>query len=141
MVPDAAALVARHSVDLAVAHVVVHVCEGLLVALLHIPPSRLCIVLDAVQTDGVGQEDVEGLAALDGEQLGVDVEDEVDRVVLGDALEARNAVVLVRVDVVDGEGIFEDLCVGHGERKVAVGGDGGGGLSGASRKWRMRERR
>lgn len=44
----------------------------------------------------------------------VHVEGEIDRVVVGETFESRDAVILSGVDVVDTEDVFEEGRVGHG---------------------------
>jgi hypothetical protein len=108
-------------VVLAVAHVVVHVGERGGAALADAAPT--CLLLCAVEAQGGGQDHLDLLAGVAGKQLVVDVEGHGERVVGRGAEDARHAVVALVVDLGQGEGLLEDLRVGHGGLGGVEGGE------------------
>ena len=101
-------------VDLAMAHIVVPIREsGLGVASLgHVSPA-LFIVLAAVEGQGGGEDDLERLAHAAGVELCVDVQAHVDGLVDvgGFAIETRDSVVLLGVDILDPELLLEEVGI------------------------------
>lgn len=76
-------------------------------------PPPLAVVLAAVERERRREQDLEAVADGAGEELGVDVEGERGVAVFGVRGEAGHAVVLLRVDRGQGEGVGEEVRVAH----------------------------
>lgn len=76
-------------------------------------PPPLAVVLAAVERERRREQDLEAVADGAGEELRVDVEGERGVAVFGVRREAGHAVVLLRVDRGQGEGVGEEVRVAH----------------------------
>lgn len=79
----------------------------------YVPPA-LPVVLAAVERKRRSEQDLQAVADGAGEELGVDVERDGGVAVFGVGAEAGDAVVLLRVDGGEGEGVGEEVGVAHG---------------------------
>lgn len=104
-------------VNLAVADVIVIVGQaGRLGAGLDVAPAALLLAGLAVEAQGGGEHDAQGVAHAAGEELNVDVERHLRGIVVGRGRDARHAVVLCLVVVCHHEAFLKELGVagGHG---------------------------
>ena len=106
-------------------------------------PPPLAVVLAAVERERRREQDLQPVADGAGEELRVDVEGEGGVAVFGVGGEAGDAVVFLRVDGGEGEGVGEEVGVAHGLGGWVGGGvgwDGGGvqlgGEGGDSQTWK-----
>lgn len=94
------------------AHVIVFVRHARLPPA-YIPPP-LAVIFAAVEGKRGREQDLQAVADGAGEELGVDVEGQGGVAVFGVGGEAGDAVVLLRVDGGEGEGVGEEVGVAHG---------------------------
>lgn len=79
----------------------------------YIPPP-LAVVLAAIEGKRRCEQNLQTVADGAGEELGVDVEGDGGVAVFGVGGEAGDAVVFLRVDGGEGEGVGEEVGVAHG---------------------------
>ena len=77
-------------------------------------PPPLAVVFAAVERERRREQDLQPVAEVAGEELRVDVEGEGGVAVFGVGREAGDAVVFLRVDGGEGEGVGEEVGVAHG---------------------------
>ncbi len=107
------------SVDLAIAHVIVHVGKRGFAA--HVPPPPLLVVAVAVERKCCGENDLQVLADETREQVDVDVERHLCLVVRRTRREAPDTVVLGLVKVRYGERVLEELRIARRHFRVWMG--------------------
>lgn len=100
-------------VDLAIAHVVVHIRKRVLAANMS-PSLLLFLVLGPVEAQASSEEYLDVDARAEGEELGVDIEGHGRLVVGRGRDDARHAVVLALVVVRHRECVLEELGIARG---------------------------
>lgn len=100
-------------VDLSMAHIVIAIREsGLGIASLGYVSPSLFIILAAVEGEGSGENDLEGLAHAAGVEFCVDIQAHINGLVEGFAIETRDSVVLFGVNILDLEVLLKEVGIG-----------------------------